>query len=105
MGAVAASTVGVTAKIAAATAAAPQVTQAAAAPEEDLTARKARWANIAASGEHLANMQFTTVDLDVMSLKILRGLCMQHRVLPPCAMEKGDFVQALLPLCGSSAPP
>merc|ERR1712072_1129923 len=30
---------------------------------------------------------------------------MQHRVLPTCAMERADFVQALSPLCGSSAPP
>jgi len=39
-----------------------------------------------------------------LPLKTLRGLCIQHSVLPPCAVERADFVQALAPLTGSEAP-
>jgi len=78
----------------AATAAAPPL-----APET-MDERKARWAR--AVGEHLAGMRFEEEDLEVMPLKILRSLCMQHKVLPSCAVERADFVRALRPCVGGS---
>lgn len=72
--------------------------------EADLAERKQRWAKAVATGAHLAGLDFVTADLEVMPLKMLRGLCVQRGVLPACAMERWDFVQALLPLVGSATP-
>jgi len=67
-----------------------------AAPEESAVDRKARWARSA--GGHLSGVNFTMADLEVMPVKTLRALCVQHSALPPCAVERADFVQALAPL-------
>mmetsp|Transcript_115643 Transcript_115643/g.211786 ORF Transcript_115643/g.211786 Transcript_115643/m.211786 type:complete len:148 (+) Transcript_115643:3-446(+) len=40
-----------------------------------------------------------------MPMKILRGLCVQHKVLPSSAVERADFVEALRPLVGKKAAP
>jgi len=64
--------------------------------------RKAKWANSA--NMHLAGMIVEREDLDVMPLKILRALCIQHQVLPSCAVERGDFVHALALKVGMAAP-
>lgn len=47
---------------------------------------------------HLSTLRFTVDDLDKLPLKILRGLCIQHGVMPPCAMERDDFKRALIPV-------
>lgn len=71
-------------------------------PAKDLAQRKARWAR--AAGEHLAGVKFEALDLEVMPLKTLKALCVQHRVQPACAVERADFVRALVPLAGVPAP-
>lgn len=45
---------------------------------------------------------FTRAELDAMSTKELRILCIQRRVLPAAAVERSDFVQALVPLAVAS---
>lgn len=78
----------------------------AAAPEEPplgTEERKAKWQKVAATGEHLAGLHFEEADLAVMPMKTLRGLCTQHKVLPPGAVERADFVQALRPLIGATS--
>merc|ERR1712151_106069 len=42
--------------------------------------------------------RFSRQDLDKMSVKELKVLCIQRKVLPAAAAEKADFVQALAPL-------
>merc|ERR1711920_758105 len=42
--------------------------------------------------------RFSRQDLDKMSVKELKVLCIQRKVLPAAAAEKSDFVQALAPL-------
>lgn len=69
-------------------------------PSEGPEERKAKWQRVAASGEHLGGLSFDQQDLDVMPMKILRGLCGQHKVLPSSAVERADFVEALRPLIG-----
>jgi hypothetical protein len=59
--------------------------------------RKAKWQRVAAAGGHLGGLQFSEADLAAMPLKTLKGLCTQHKVLPSCAVERADFVKALLP--------
>lgn len=71
-------------------------------PAEDLAKRKARWAELA--GKHLTGVRFDARDLEVMPLKMLKVLCIQHRALPACAVERADFVRALQPLVGVPAP-
>lgn len=68
---------------------------------EELAARKAKWAK--AAGEHLAGVSFDMADLQVMPTKVLRGLCVQYKVMPASAVEKADFVRALSPLAGLSS--
>lgn len=46
---------------------------------------------------------FTTADLEAMSAGKLKALCIECGVLPLAALEKNDFLQALLPL--AAAPP
>mmetsp|Transcript_59547 Transcript_59547/g.93999 ORF Transcript_59547/g.93999 Transcript_59547/m.93999 type:complete len:567 (+) Transcript_59547:2-1702(+) len=62
----------------------------------DAGERKAKWQRVAASGE-LGGIQFSEADLSAMPLKTLKGLCSQYKVLPACAVERGDFVKALIP--------
>jgi len=71
-------------------------------PAEDLAKRKARWSELA--GKHLAGVCFDARDLQVMPLKMLKALCIQHRALPACAVERADFVRALTPMAGVPAP-
>mmetsp|Transcript_13097 Transcript_13097/g.37367 ORF Transcript_13097/g.37367 Transcript_13097/m.37367 type:complete len:803 (-) Transcript_13097:86-2494(-) len=71
-------------------------------PAEDLAKRKARWAELA--GKHLTGVRFEAVDLQVMPLKMLKALCVQHRASPACAVERADFVKALTPKVGVPAP-
>merc|ERR1712176_1331424 len=54
--------------------------------------------------QHLAGVRFVEADLLVMPLKVLKALCVQHRVLPKLAVERADFVRALTPLKGVPAP-
>jgi len=72
--------------------------------EEDLASRKARWAQFAEVGRHLSGVCFDAQDLGVMPLKTLKAFCVQHGVLPACAVERADFVRALAPLAGKAAP-
>lgn len=71
-------------------------------PAQDLAERKAKWTSLV--GKHLAGLTFESKDLEVMPLKTLKALCLQHRVLPACAVERADFVRALAPLAGVPAP-
>lgn len=72
-------------------------------PEREATQRKAKWQKVAASGEHLGGLQFTEADLAVMAMKTLKGLCVQYKVLPSCAVERSDFVKALIPFAAGSS--
>lgn len=46
---------------------------------------------------------FTRDDLDKLPVKTLRAYCAQSGRLPNVAVERNDFVQALLPLCSNTA--
>lgn len=65
--------------------------------------RKAKWQRVASSGEHLGSLQFSAEDIAVMPMKILKGLCVQYKVLPACAVERADFVNALQPFASATA--
>jgi len=80
----------------------PKANSCEAEPMMDLAERRAKWARSA--GMHLAGVVFELPDLDVMPLKTLRALCVQHKVLPACAVERMDFVRALTALVGVPAP-
>lgn len=70
--------------------------------DEPLEERRARWAQTN-SNAHLSTMAFTKVDLEVMPLKTLKGLCAQHGVLPRQAVERSDYVEALESVLGCRA--
>lgn len=71
---------------------------------ETIAERKERWVKAANNGQHLAGLVFDEQDLQVIPLKTLKALCMQHKVLPARALERFDFVSALTPLIGVPAP-